>query len=78
MKLEYKIIQKIVNLSSSESGWVKQLNKVKWGDNPEKLEIRLWHYVEGSDTPDKAGKGITLTESELDKLKEYCAQSIKD
>lgn len=68
-QLDFTIIQKLLDLSpKTDKGWVKQLNRVKWGDNPEKLEIRLWHYPDGSDIPDKAGKGITLTDEELTKL----------
>ena len=65
--MAFEITKHIADLSA-KNGWIKQLNKVKWGDNPEKLEIRLWHYSEGSDIPDNVGKGITLTEDELIKL----------
>lgn len=67
--MEFVITKHVADLSEkTKGGWVKQINFVKWGNNKEKLEIRLWHYPEGENTPDRAGRGITLTKEEYDAL----------
>ena len=69
---QYQILKVAADLSpKSDKGWVKQLNQVKWGDNPATWDIRSWHYPDGSDTPDKMSKGISLSQDELMSLKAY-------
>ena len=41
----YEIVEHIADLSISPSGWVKQINAIRWGSNPEtepKIDIRSW------------------------------------
>lgn len=71
-KIEFEIKETLLDLNEkTDKGWVKQLNKVKWGNNSPILDIRQWHYPEGSDIPDRMGKGITLSRTEMTKLYEF-------
>ena len=53
--------------SSSESakGWTKELNKISWNGGAPKYDIRDW-----APEHEKMGKGVTLSEDEMLKLKE--------
>lgn len=65
-ELKYEIVKKIGDLSKpTNRGWKKELNLIKWGVNPQKYDIRDWN-----EDHTRMGKGITLTEEELNKLKE--------
>ena len=61
---QYEIIEEIGVLSTSPKGWQKELNKISWNGGTPKYDIRDW-------APDheKMGKGITLTEEEVERLK---------
>ncbi len=63
--IKYEIIKKIGVLSTSASGWAKELNLISWNDREPKYDIRDW-------APDgeKMGKGVTLSKAELLALKE--------
>ena len=52
-------------LSSSSSGWTKELNLVRWNDNTPKLDIREW-----SSDKSRIGKGITLRKEEAVMLRD--------
>lgn len=62
---EYNIIEKIGVLSSSPTGWTKELNLISWNDRAPKFDIRSW-------SPDhqKMGKGLTFSNDELKKIHE--------
>lgn len=62
--LKYEIIERIAILSE-KGKWTKELNKVSWNDRPAKYDLRDWNHDEG-----KIGKGTTLTEEELQNLRE--------
>ena len=64
-EIKYEIIQKLGILSTSASGWSKELNLISWNDREPKYDIRDWS-ADGS----KMGKGVTLTKDELSALKE--------
>jgi len=53
-------------LSTSNSGWKKELNLVSWNHGPVRADIREW-------SPDKKSmtKGVTLYKSEVTELKRY-------
>ena len=61
----FEIKKHIGVLSTSPKGWNLELNLVQWNDNKPKYDIRSWD-------PDhqKMGKGVTLTDEELQMLKE--------
>lgn len=64
-EIKYEIIKNIAVLSSSASGWSKELNLISWNDREPKYDLRDW-----SADHTKMGKGVTLTKEELLALKE--------
>ncbi len=63
-EIKYEIIKKIGVLSTSASGWQKELNLISWNDHEPKFDIRDWSADHG-----KMGKGVTLSSEELSALK---------
>jgi hypothetical protein len=63
--IKYEIIKKIGVLSTSASGWTKEVNLISWNDRDAKYDIREW-----SPDREKRGKGVTLSKEELSALKE--------
>lgn len=63
--IKYEIIKTIGVLSEGAKGWTKELNLISWNDREPKYDIREW-------APDheKMGKGVTLSNEEILKLKE--------
>jgi hypothetical protein len=63
-EIKFEIIKNIGVISESPKGWTKELNLISWNGREPKYDIRDWD-------PDhqKMGKGITLTEEELGRLK---------
>jgi len=64
-EIKFEIVKNIGVISESSKGWTKELNLISWNGREPKYDIRDWD-------PDhqKMGKGVTLTEDELKKLKE--------
>ena len=63
-KINYEITKQIGVLSTSKSGWTKELNLISWNGNAPKYDIRAW-----SPDHEKMGKGITLSDEEVKTLK---------
>jgi hypothetical protein len=63
-EIQYEIIKKIGTLSTSASGWSKELNLISWNDREPKYDLRDW-----SADHEKMGKGVTLSKEELSALK---------
>ena len=63
--IKFQIVKEIGVLSESAKGWRKELNVVSWNDGTPKYDLREW-----SPDHEKMGKGITLTEEEVEKLRE--------
>lgn len=61
---KFDIKEKLGVLSTSKSGWSKELNLISWNDKEAKYDIREW-----SPEHDKMGKGVTFTKEELLELK---------
>ncbi len=63
-ELKYDIVKTFGVLSTSSSGWTKELNLISWNGGEPKYDLRQW-------APDhaKMGKGITLSREELAELK---------
>lgn len=61
---KYEITERIAVLSENGK-WTKELNKVSWNGRPEKYDLRDWNHEDN-----KIGKGTTLTEEELNNLKQ--------
>lgn len=63
--IKYEITKEIGILSESPKGWSKEVNMVSWNDREPKLDIREWDPAH-----EKMGKGVTLSNEEVKKLKE--------
>ncbi len=63
-ELKFEITESLGVLSENAKGWTKELNKVSWNEREPKYDLREWN-------PDhtRMGKGITLTEEEIEVLK---------
>ncbi len=64
-EIKFEIIKNIGALTESSKGWTKELNLISWNGRDPKYDIRDWDPEH-----QKMGKGVTLTEEELQKLKE--------
>ncbi|WP_313568947.1 YdbC family protein [Acetoanaerobium noterae] len=62
---KYEIINELGIISEASKGWKKELTRISWNGGEPKYDIRDWN-----ENHDKMGKGVTLTEMELRKLKE--------
>ncbi|MGN1134117.1 MAG: YdbC family protein [Oscillospiraceae bacterium] len=64
-ELKFEITENLGVLSENAKGWTKELNKVSWNDREPKYDLREWN-------PDhtRMGKGVTLTEEEVNRLKD--------
>jgi len=67
-EIKYEIIETIAVLSEGNKGWKKELNLISWNGREPKYDIRDW-----SEDHTKMGKGVTLSLSELQLLKESLA-----
>ena len=63
-EIKYEIIKQVGVLSTSASGWTKELNLVSWNDREPKYDLRDW-----SADHEKMSKGATLSKDELLALK---------
>ena len=63
-EIKYEIIKKIGVLSTSSSGWTKELNLVSWNNSEPKYDLRNW-----SADRNRRGKGVALSAEELLALK---------
>ena len=57
--IQYEIVKEIAVLSTSESGYTKEINLIAWNGKEPKYDIRSF-----SPNREKCGKGITLTADE--------------
>ncbi|KOY82162.1 YdbC family protein [Lysinibacillus macroides] len=62
-EIKYEIIEQIGVLSESAKGWKKELNLISWNGHAPKYDIREW-----APNREKMGKGITLSEDEVQAL----------
>lgn len=62
--IKYEIIERIAVLSG-RGNWTKELNLISWDGRPPKYDIRDWNHESG-----KIGKGTTLSEEEMQNLRE--------
>lgn len=63
--IKYDIVKEIGVLSENARGWRKEVNLVSWNGGAPKYDIRDW-----APEHEKMGKGTTLSEDEMIKLKE--------
>ena len=64
-EINYEIMETIGVISEGSKGWTKELNIISWNGAKPKFDLRDW-----APNHEKMGKGITLTNEELLKLKE--------
>lgn len=69
--LKFEIINEIGVISEGRNNWKKELNRVSWNGWEPKYDIRDWDA-----NHEKMSKGITLTETDLRKLKELIDKEI--
>ena len=64
-EVRFEIIESFGTLSTTPSGWTKELNLVSWNGGEPKYDIRQW-------APDhaKMGKGVSLSREEAEELKQ--------
>ncbi len=58
-EIQYEIVKEIAVLSTSESGYIKEINLISWNGKEPKYDIRSFFP-----NREKCGKGITLTADE--------------
>lgn len=63
-EFKFEILAELGVISESNKGWRKELNVVSFNGNAPKYNLREW-----APNHEKMGKGITLTETELEALK---------
>lgn len=61
----YEIVEEIGVLSENLKGWRKEINRISWNGAVPKYDIRDW-----APNHEKMGKGVTLSDEEIEKLKE--------
>ena len=65
--LEYEVKRRIVTLSENQkTQWTKELNYISWYGAPPKYDIRDW----SPDHQKLSRRGVTLTDQEMNKIKE--------
>jgi hypothetical protein len=64
-EIKFEIINTVGVLSESSKGWTKELKLISWNGREPKYDIRDW-----DPELEKMGKGVTLTEEELKRLKD--------
>lgn len=69
--IKYEIIKTVGVLSESTKGWTKELNLISWNGSAPKYDIRDW-----APNHEKMGKGVTLSEKELKKLKALLSEEL--
>ena len=70
-EIQYEIVKEIAVLSTSDSGYTKEINLISWNGKEPKYDIRSF-----SPNREKCGKGITLTETEAMALFESLQKEI--
>ena len=71
-EIQYEIVKEIAVLSTSDSGYTKEINMISWKGNEPKYDIRNF-----SPNREKCGKGITLTADEAAALLKALQKEVK-
>jgi len=71
-EIQYEMIKEIAVLSTSGSGYTKEINLISWNGNEPKYDIRSFSPNRG-----KCGKGITLTSDEAAALLKELQKEVK-
>lgn len=68
-EFSYEIIKNLGVLSSSTSGWKREVNVVSWNGNDPKIDIRDW-----SEDHSRMSKGVSMSPEEISILSEILAE----
>ncbi len=68
-EFKYEVVKELGVVSEAPNGWKKELNLVSWNDREPVYDLRTW-----SPEKDRMGKGITLSEEEVQELKAILAK----
>jgi hypothetical protein len=68
-EIKFEIVNTLGVISESSKGWTKELNLISWNGREPKYDLREWDPEH-----QKMGKGVTLSEGELKKLKELLGE----
>ncbi|MCD8200932.1 MAG: hypothetical protein LUD47_02575 [Clostridia bacterium] len=71
-EITYDIKEEYGTLSTSNTGWTKEINLISWNGGAEKYDIRDW-----APERERSGKGVTLTREEAEKLYEILGTILK-
>ena len=63
--IKFEIVEEIAVISENPKGWSKELNRVSWNNAAPKYDIRDW-----APNHEKMGKGVTMTQEELNSLRQ--------
>lgn len=64
-EIKFEIKASVGVLSEGAKGWKKELNLISWNDKEPKYDLREWDPEHK-----KMGKGVTLSEEEVRKLRD--------
>lgn len=69
----YDIVERFGVVSTSQTGWSKELNRVSWNSKEPKYDLREW-------SPDhtKMHRGVTFTEAEAMELRDLLDAALND
>ena len=67
--IKYDIVKELGVLSENAKGWRKEVNLISWNGGVPKYDIR-----DRAPEHEKMGKGTTLSEEEIKKLKEILGE----
>ena len=70
--IQYEIVKEIAVLSTSESGYTKEINLISWNGKEPRYDIHSF-----SPNREKCGKGITLTADEAAALLKALQEELK-
>ena len=71
--IQYEIVKEIAVLSTSDSGYTKEINLISWNGKEPKYDIRSFSPPDRG----KCGKGITLTADEAAALLKALQEEFK-
>jgi len=71
-EFSYEIVEHIATIKTTEKGWTRELNRISYNGAAPKFDLRDW-----APEHEKMGKGITLTEEDVQALKEALDQYFK-
>ena len=65
MNMQFEIYKNVGKVSEPNNGWTKELNIISWNNREPVYDIRAWNYDHT-----EFGKGVTITQGEMKKLRD--------